>query len=210
MFSFIKKLAYSTALPLLALGSAWAETSSYSFSWTGQVAGTRVEGRFSYDHAKVDASGIVRKDAVSAFEVSFFGPDGKLLRTYRDNHKTFPGFNFGFDTNSGKILQDGTYDAPDGINIGERTEGENGQRSGLNFWSRPADDKPPHLHVDDWDYAFGMPVGYSTHRDVSFPGTTTQQLLDSGKVGEDYLLHIKSEPDQTGQPIVARAVAGDA
>ena len=56
--------------------------------------------------------------------------DGKLLRTYPDNHKTFPGFNFGFDTNSGKILQDGTYDAPDGINIGERTEGENGQRSG--------------------------------------------------------------------------------
>ena len=191
MFSFIRKLAYSTALPLLALGSAWAETSSYSFSWTGQVAGTRVEGRFSYDHAKVDASGIVRKDALSAFEVSFFGPDGKLLRTYPDNHKTFPGFNFGFDTNSGKILQDGTYDAPDGINIDERTEGENGQRSGLNFWSRPADDKPPHLHVDDWDNAFGMPVGYSTHRDVSFPGTTTQQLLDSGKVGEDYLLHIK-------------------
>ena len=32
----------------------------------------------------------------------------------------------------------------------------------------------------------------------------------SGKVGEDYLLHIRSEPDQTGQPIVASAVAADA
>jgi hypothetical protein len=55
-----------------------------------------------------------------------------------------------------------------------------------------------------------MPVGFSTHRDVSFPGRTTQQLLDSGKVGEDYLLQIRSRPDQTGQPIVARAVDGDA
>ena len=46
--------------------------------------------------------------------------------------------------------------------------------TGLAFWSRPADDKPPHLHLDDWNDEFGVLIHYSTHGDVAFLIKTTQ------------------------------------
>merc|ERR1712060_932049 len=59
------------------------------------------------------------------------------------------------------------------------------------FWSRPADNKTPHLHVDDWNQPsgegeFGYPIGYSSHEDASFLYQTTSDKIAGGKVGSAY------------------------
>ncbi|NEQ47715.1 MAG: beta-lactamase family protein [Leptolyngbya sp. SIOISBB] len=109
---------------------------TYEFDWTGQIAGFSVEGKFSYDASQLFEDGIVREADLISFDISFFDPDGILLRTYEDNHLTFPEFNFAFDINTQEILQDGYFLAPDGFNAGEKTAVGDGF-SGLNFWSRP-------------------------------------------------------------------------
>lgn len=185
------------------------EPESYEFYWSGQFAGFIVNGRFSYNKNAVPASGIVREEDLLYLDVSFFDPQGKHLRTYSDNQKTpidgrtgKPYLNFAFDVLTKEILQDGTWKVDDdtiryrnGFMMGEgnpdlRTE--NGVQSGLAFWSRPGDDKTPHLHVDDWNDEdgkgeFHFPIGYSTHEDASFQYRTTQRQIDGGKVGAAYL-----------------------
>ena len=153
----------------------------FNFEWTGQIAGFSVEGQFSYDAAQSYEAGIVREEDLLDFDISFFDPDGNLLRTYTDNQdlSRYPTFNFAFDTQTQEILQDGTWNVDDDINLerngfmfGEGNpdlRGVEGTQSGLAFWTRPSDDKLPHLHVDDWDDELGFPIGYSTHEDVSFP-----------------------------------------
>ena len=75
------------------------------------------------------------------------------------------------------MLQDGTFNVDDDIHRYRNGfvfgEGDPSMRtspttvqSGLAFWSRPADNKTPHLHVDDWNNAtgageFGYPIGYT-------------------------------------------------
>ncbi|MEM8827925.1 MAG: hypothetical protein AAGE96_01040 [Cyanobacteria bacterium P01_G01_bin.19] len=188
---------------------------THEFSWTGQIAGFSVEGEFSYDAGQSYEAGIVREDDLLSLDVSFFDPDGNLLRTYTDaqNKDLYPTVNFAFDTATEQILQDGTWDVDDDVNLerngfmlGEGNpdlRGEVGVQSGLAFWTRPSDDKLPHLHVDDWDDELGFPIGYSTHEDVSFPTLTVADLIDNGKVGETYLDEIQDRLDEFGKPVVA-------
>ncbi|MEL6928232.1 MAG: hypothetical protein AAFO95_06335, partial [Cyanobacteria bacterium J06600_6] len=149
-----------------------------------------------------------------SFDVSFFDPDGNLLRTYTDNQdlSRYPTFNFAFDTQTQKILQDGTWDVDDDVDLSRNGfmfgEGNpdlrsvEGAQSGLAFWTRPSDDKLPHLHVDDWNNELGFPIGYSSHEDVGFPTLTVADLIDNGKVGETYLDEIQDSLDEVGETIL--------
>jgi len=173
---------------------------AYEFFWRGQFAGFIVKGRFVFDDRKEYAGGIVRENDLFDLTVSFYDPQGSHLRTYKRNqNKKF--VNFAFSTLSEELLTDGTWNVDDndlfyrnGFMMGEGNpalKGENGKQSGLAFWSRPSDDKTPHLHVDDWnddngDGEFGFPIGYSTHEDASFSYKTTQSTIDGGKVGSAY------------------------
>ncbi|MEL7054312.1 MAG: PEP-CTERM sorting domain-containing protein, partial [Cyanobacteria bacterium J06588_5] len=123
--------------------------------------------------------------------ISFFAPDGALLRTYADNHLD-PGVNFNFDTSNQELLQMGSYNEPDGLSLGginfDRESGNDPSLAeGLSFWSKPPRSSTPHLHIDDWADEFGFPIGFSSHEDVGFPTRTTQDLVDDGRVGEAYL-----------------------
>lgn len=173
---------------------------SYNFYWRGQFAGFTVNGRFSYDGKKVPKNGIIREGDLLDLTVRFFNPLGEIIRTYKSNHLD-ENINFAFNHRSEELLQDGTWNVDDdvlfyrnGFMLGEGNPDlryENGIQTGLAFWSRPADNKPPHLHVDDWndsngDGSFGFPIGYSSHEDASFLYKTTQENIDGGKVGKDY------------------------
>lgn len=178
-------LALSVMLPVSA------EAVEFDFDWTGQVAGFQVSGSFGYDETQSYLDGIVRTDDLDFLNISFFAPDGALLRTYADNHLD-PGVNFNFDTNSQELLQTGSYNEPDGLSLGginyDRESGNDPSLAeGLSFWSKPPRSSTPHLHVDDWADEFGFPIGFSSHEDVGFPTRTTQDLVDDGRVGEAYL-----------------------
>jgi hypothetical protein len=141
-----------------------------------------------------------------------------------------PYLNFAFDTLTEQLLQDGTWKVDDevlrfrnGFMLGEGNPDLRsipGAQAGLAFWTRPGDDKVPHLHVDDWndedgDGEFGFPIGFSSHEDVAFPTKTTQDRIDTGKVGEAYYLEdsavvitnkLASDFEATGQGVrVVRA-----
>ncbi|NEN96772.1 MAG: PEP-CTERM sorting domain-containing protein [Moorea sp. SIO3I7] len=172
-------ITLSTALSIVI--PTVAEAITFGFDWTGQIAGFSVTGLFSYDETQSYTDGIVRTSDLDSLIVSFFDPQGNFLRTYTDNHFD-AGVNFNFDTQTKQILQSGTYFDPDGINIGD------GSRSdGLTFWSKPPQSSTPHVHVDDWLDEFGFPIGFSSHEDVAFPTRTTQELIETGKVGDTYI-----------------------
>ena len=178
---------------------------TYEFDWTGQIAGFSVEGEFSYDLSQSYEDGIVREEDLESFDISFFDPDGNLLRTYEDNHLTFPEFNFAFDTNTEEILQDGFFLGPDGFNFGEKTAAGDGF-TGLNFWSRPEFNSqgqvpPPHVHIDDWADEFGFPLGFSSHEDVAFFTRTTADLIATGRVGDTYVDNPRASLDAVGDRI---------
>lgn len=184
-----RSIIHASALAVaMILVSPTANAATFlNFKWEGQVAGFGVEGRFSYDDTNVPADGIIRKDNLLSFDVSFYDPQDNLLRKYVDNHLTYASFNFNYDTNTRAILQDGGFSDPDGIDIGEFSQiGEN-QFTGLNFWSRPLGSSVPHVHFDDWSDEFGFPRAFGGHEDVAFFDFTTQELLDSGRVGADYV-----------------------
>ncbi|MEM1254623.1 MAG: PEP-CTERM sorting domain-containing protein [Cyanobacteria bacterium P01_H01_bin.21] len=192
-------LALSLAIP------ARAEAIEFNFDWSGQIAGFGVSGSFGYDETQSYTDGIVRTDDLDFLNISFFAPDGTLLETYTDNHLD-PGVNFNFDTSTQEILQTGSYNEPNGLNLGapnfDRESGNDpALAAGLSFWSKPPRSSTPHLHVDDWADEFGFPIGFSTHEDVSFPTRTTQELVDTGRVGAAYL-------PPNGQPVVPLNEAG--
>jgi hypothetical protein len=185
-----------------------AEAATFQFSWTGQIAGFSLDGSFSFDETRQYEGGIVRKGDLQSFVVSFFDPQRRLLRTYSNNHLSYPNFNFNFDTTTGRILQDGAYFGPEGIDIGEKTPLPGGGFAGLNFWSRPALNAqgqvpPPHVHIDDWANEFGFPVGFSTHEDVAFFTRTTGELLATGRVGEAYRDTLGDRLGNLGEPATA-------
>jgi D-alanyl-D-alanine carboxypeptidase len=178
---------------------------TFDFDWTGQIAGFRVEGEFTYDANQTYEDSIVREEDLLDFDISFFDPAGNLLKTYEDNHLTFPEFNFAFDTDTQEILQDGFYLGEDGFNFGEKKPVGDGF-SGLSFWSRPEFNAqgqvpPPHVHIDDWADEFGFPLGFSSHEDVAFFTRTTAQLIETGRVGEAYLNQLQDSLDEAGQRI---------
>mmetsp|Transcript_38298 Transcript_38298/g.86168 ORF Transcript_38298/g.86168 Transcript_38298/m.86168 type:complete len:282 (-) Transcript_38298:68-913(-) len=212
-----------------------ADTQEYEFFWRGQFAGFVVKGSFLFDAADVPANGIVREENLLKLDVSFYAPNGTLLRTYEDNHKNptddegKPYLNFAFDVHAEEIFQDGTWNVDDnelkyrnGFMMGEGKPSqrkENGSQEGLAFWSRPSDDKTPHLHVDDWNNQEGVgqyefPIGFSSHEDASFHYQTTTQRIATGKVGEAYYQEnngtvvvnkLASDLDAFGQPLRVRA-----
>ena len=182
------------------------EIAVFEFEANGQIAGFKATGQFSYDTNRVDESGIVREEDLISFDISFFDPEDSLLRTYEDNHLTFPEFNFAYDTNTGELLQDGEFMGEEGFNFGEKTTIEENEFAGLNLFSRPplnpfGEVPPPHFHFDDWNDEFGFPVAFSTHEDISFFTQTTQELIDTGRVGDAYSETIASDLNETGQRI---------
>ena len=182
------------------------ELAVFEFEANGQIAGFQATGEFSYDANRVDESGIVREEDLITFDISFFDPEGNLLKTYEDNHLTFPEFNFAYDTNTGELLQEGAFMGEEGFNFGEKTAiGEN-EFTGLNLFSRPelnpfGEVPPPHYHFDDWSDEFDFPVAFGTHEDVSFFTQTTQELVNTGRVGDAYIDILASDLDETGQRI---------
>lgn len=195
-------IAIGAALSLFTLTPAQA--ASFRLSWTGQILGYSAEGRFRYDDAQTYENGIVRGDDLEMFDITFYDPQGNLIKAFEDNHLTYPGFNFNFDTQTGEILQDGFFDQPNGIDIGEYTvlfdeAGDPIGATGLNFWSAaPASDGEPipHVHLTDFGNEFpGLPVGFGAHLDVAFFTRTRAQLLDDPGTG-----------NQLGQRMIATQV----
>lgn len=183
-----------------------AKAIEFNFDWKGQIAGFRVSGSFGYDETQSYVNGIVRTDDLDFLNISFFNPDGNLLRTYANNHLD-PGVNFNFDTSRQLLLQEGSFNEPDGINLGapnfdRDSDNDPALASGLSFWSKPPRSETPHLHIDDWDDEFGFPTGFSSHEDVAFPPFTTQELIDTGRVGEAYV-------PPNGQPVTALNKKGE-
>lgn len=233
----IKILASVFALLFLMMGNIAAAHAGdrtrscaitvYDFFWSGQIAGFIVKGRFAFDENSVPDNGIVREQDLLSIDVSFYDPQGNLLRTYEDNHDyaLYPTFNFAFDTLTKQILQEGTWNVDDdelrlnnGFLMGEGDpdlRGEPGSQVGLAFWSRPRDGVTPHLHVDDWDLdpavpgagEFGFPIGFSSHEDVAFFYRTTQNRVDDGRVGTAYfdpspgVNNLASDLEDVGQRI---------
>ncbi|MEM9907965.1 MAG: PEP-CTERM sorting domain-containing protein [Cyanobacteria bacterium P01_D01_bin.44] len=198
----LRTIAIGTALSLFTLAPAQAAT--FRLSWMGQILGYSAEGQFSYDDAQTYENGIVRGEDLEAFDIAFYDPQGSLIQEFEDNHLTYAGFNFNFDTQTGEILQDGFFDEPNGIDIGEYTvlfdeAGEPIGATGLNFWSAApvVDGEPiPHVHLTDFGGEFpGLPVGFGTHLDVAFFTRTRAELLDDPGAGE-----------QLGQRMVATQV----
>lgn len=175
------------SLTIMSFFSPVALANAYQFNWEGQVAGFSASGQFSFDGTQTYTDNIVRKTDLESFDVSFYDPNGSLLKTYTNNHQTFANFNFAFDINDKEILQNGKFSDPDGLNIGEKTPDGNGGYTGLALWSRSKDTSPALMHIDDWGNEFGFPIGYGSHEDVAFYTRTTQELMDTGKMGQYYI-----------------------
>ncbi|MEO0708635.1 MAG: PEP-CTERM sorting domain-containing protein [Cyanobacteria bacterium J06649_5] len=180
----------------LSLGLAQSASAvTFKTDWTGQISGYRAEGAFSYDEGQTYTNGIVRRDDLTDFDISFYDPTGSLLKTFEDNHLTYDGFNFNFDTRTQEILQDGYFDEPNGIDIGEYISlsgdpGKSLEATGLNFWSAaPAPDGEPipHVHLTDFGSEFpGPPIEFGPHLDVAFFTRTRAQLLDDPSAGDQF------------------------
>ena len=181
----------------------WAESPAqavtFQLSWTGQILGYRAEGSFSYDETQDYDNGIVRKDNLESFDIAFFDPEGNLIKEFIDNHLTYPDFNFNFDTKTATILQDGFFNEPNGIDIGEFALTDEDEAEGLNFWSAaPILDGVaiPHVHLTDWGDDFpDLDIGFGRHLDVAFFTRTTAQLLGDPTAGDEF-----------GQPMIASRV----
>lgn len=208
-FLNLKKL-YSTlwaasTTTLLGLGLILpedAEAVTFRLSWTGQTLGYSAEGSFSYDETQNYQGGIVRKEDLESFDISFFDPDGNLIQAFPDNHLTLPEFNFNYVISSGEILQEELWNEAEGLNVG----GIRGE--GLNFWSLPnpkadlfPDGEPsPHVHFTDWGNEFpDLPIGFTgarSHLDIAFFTRTTAEVLNDPTAG-----------DQLGQKLIATKVS---
>ena len=198
---------YFAALLGLGLGLGLAQPAlaiTFKTEWTGQILGYSAEGTFSYDENIAYTDGIVRRDDLTRFDISFYDPAGELIKTFEDNHLTYAGFNFNFDTRTREILQDGSFSQPNGIDIGEYTvlfneDGNPTGVTGLNFWSAAPviDGVPiPHVHLTDFGGEFPeLPIGFGSHLDVAFFTRTRAQLLDDPSAG-----------DQLGQKMTATQV----
>ncbi|MEO0852596.1 MAG: PEP-CTERM sorting domain-containing protein [Cyanobacteria bacterium J06648_11] len=213
MFSFDKSIASlaRTMGSAIAIGTALslcvmapAQAASFRISWTGQILGYSAEGRFSFDEAQTYPDGIVRGGDLDTFDISFFDPQGGLIKTFENNHLTYPDFNFNFDTQTGAIVQDGFFNEPNGIDLGEYTvlfdaDGNPTGATGLNFWSAapaPEGEPIPHVHLTDFGGEFpDLQIGFGSHLDVAFFTRTRSQLLGDPAAGA-----------QLGQQMIATEV----
>ena len=204
------KLAWMPASRCVALGvgvalslglAQSASAITFRTEWTGQILGYSAEGDFSYDESQTYVDGIVRRDDLTDFDISFYDPTGSLIKTFEDNHLTYDRFNFNFDTRTHEILQDGFANEPNGIDIGELTVPvepagtelrqfaafEQPDATGFNFWSAapvPEGEPIPHVHLTDFGTEFpDLPLGFGPHLDVAFFTRTRAQLLDDQSAG---------------------------
>lgn len=146
---------------------------------------------------------LVREEHLLCFDVSFYDPKGKLVRTYKDNHlgpisptTGEPYLNFAFDVAAKEILQEGGYNIDDdhvkfrnGFVMGEGSPDDQ-TPNGLTFWTVP-DGVLPHFHVTEWpdendERVLGYPPAFGPNYDVSFQYNTTEQLIGVGAVGAAY------------------------
>lgn len=198
-----QKFCLTTACMITSIGlsATAAEAITYRLDWTGQFLGYQIEGTFSYDENEIPADGIISQENLESFDVEFLTPEGDLIKSFEDNHLAFPEFNFNFDTNTGEILQQGRWDEPDGITIGE-ARGE-----GLSFWSIddlgptapfdfPDGLPSPHVHLTDFAGEFpDLPLGLGSNLDVAFFTRTRAEILGDPDAG-----------DILGQQLMATAV----
>ncbi len=154
MFDFRQSITVSVfgvVTSLVFWAESPAQAATFQLSWTGQILGYGAEGSFSYDETKDYDNGIVRKDNLESFDIAFFDPEGNLIKEFIDNHLTYANFNFNFDTTTGTILQDGSFDEPNGIDIGEFALTDENEPDGLNFWSAAPIGSDgvaiPHVHL---------------------------------------------------------------
>ncbi|MFM1843668.1 MAG: hypothetical protein RLZZ490_2411 [Cyanobacteriota bacterium] len=155
----------------------------YQLNWTGQFAEYKIQGVFSFDDDNVPGDGIVRKNDLNSFNFSVLTSSGILVKSFPNNHLAFPEFNFNFDTSTRQILQDGVWDSPNGITIGEA------KGVGLSFWSIddigpgapisfPDGVPSPHVHLRDYGNEFpDLPKGFGSNLDVAFFNRTNAELL---------------------------------
>ncbi|MEL6779865.1 MAG: PEP-CTERM sorting domain-containing protein, partial [Cyanobacteria bacterium J06597_16] len=65
----------------MSLGLAQSASAvTFKTDWTGQISGYRAEGAFSYDESQAYTDGIVRRDDLTDFDISFYDPTGSLLK----------------------------------------------------------------------------------------------------------------------------------
>ncbi|QLE54568.1 PEP-CTERM sorting domain-containing protein [Nostoc sp. TCL26-01] len=108
-----------------------ADAAAFSLSWTGNQ-GYSAKGRFTYDNSSPE--GIVTKEQLTSFAISFFNPQGTLLQEFKYN---FPNpadttFNFNFDTATNTVLQSDNFDTANGFDLGIDF---NTQPTGLDFYT---------------------------------------------------------------------------
>ncbi|MBK4732718.1 hypothetical protein JJD41_23035 [Oxynema sp. CENA135] len=89
---------------------------TYDLFWRGNE-GYLAIGQFSYPEGR---EGIVTADDLSDLQLSLYDPDGQLLRGFDYDFPQPPSseLNFNFDTTTGRILQEGNFDRPDGFDLG--------------------------------------------------------------------------------------------
>ncbi|MBD2252203.1 PEP-CTERM sorting domain-containing protein [Nostoc parmelioides] len=108
-------VAAVTSMATLANISS-ADAASYRLDWTGSQ-GYSAQGRFDYDN--IFQGSVITRDQLSRFDISFFDPQGTLLQSFK---YSFPNpsstFNFNFDTVTGTVLQSGSFDTPNGFDLG--------------------------------------------------------------------------------------------
>ena len=64
----------------LSLGLAQSASAiTFRTEWTGQILGYSAAGNFSYDEGQTYTDGIVRRDDLTDFDISFFDPTGSLI-----------------------------------------------------------------------------------------------------------------------------------
>lgn len=97
-----------------------------------------------------------------------------------------------------------------GIPMAEDLDDGAGGLTGLSFWSLPDPCMPAfavrNVPLDDWGNAFGFPIGYNDHHDVAFPGYTTLELPDSGRVGADWVNQLAAAPGDYGRRMTVEPV----
>ncbi|WP_107667016.1 PEP-CTERM sorting domain-containing protein [Cyanothece sp. BG0011] len=187
----IKVSVFGVVTSLVFWAENPAQAVTFQLSWTGQILGYRAEGSFSYDETKDYDNGIVRKDDLESFDIAFFDPEGNLIKEFIDNHLTYANFNFNFDTTTRTILQDGSFDEPNGIDIGEYVLIDENEPEGLNFWSAAPIGSDgvaiPHVHLTDRGNDFpDLEIGFGSHLDVAFFTRTTAELLDDPTAGDEF------------------------
>lgn len=109
-------LAVATIASATLLNIPSANAASYRLDWTGNQ-GYSAQGFFGYDNAF--QGGIVTREELNRFSISFFDPKGTLLQTFRYSSPISSStFNFNFDTVTETILQTDNFDTPNGFDLG--------------------------------------------------------------------------------------------